>query len=72
MAAMGDAYGKYKAAEQDALAKYNAALVKAQGKGGKGGSAMSGVVVNDALNRVDPLCQAGLQALDLFKHDPRL
>ena len=58
LAGMGEAYTRYKAAEQDALAKYNAALAKAQGKGGKGGSAMSGVIVNDALNRVDPLLNA--------------
>ena len=58
LAGMGEAYTRYKAAERDALSKYNAALAKAQGKGGKGGSAMSGVIVNDALNRVDPLLNA--------------
>lgn len=57
LAAMGEAYGAYKAAEQDAIAKYNQAMAKMAGKnkGGTGGSAMSGVIVNDALNRIDPL-----------------
>ena len=57
LAGMGEAYGAYQAAEQDAIAKYNEAMAKMAGKnkGGTGGSAMSGVIVNDALNRVDPL-----------------
>ena len=56
-ASMGEAYTAYKAAEQDAIAKYNQAISKMAGKnkGGTGGSAMSGVIVNDALNRIDPL-----------------
>lgn len=57
LAGMGEAYGAYQAAQQDAVAKYNQAMAKMTGKnkGGTGGSAMSGVIVNDALNRVDPL-----------------
>ena len=55
-AAMGDAYTDYYKDQNDMVAKYNESLSKAnKGKASKGGSAMSGVVVNDALNRVDPL-----------------
>ena len=51
--AMGKEYSAYKDSERAALAKYAAAMAKK--KGGGSGSAMSGVIVNDALNRVDPL-----------------
>lgn len=56
LGAMGTAYGDYQNNQQDAINKYNAAIAKMAGKNkGAGGSAMSGVVVNDALNRIDPL-----------------
>tara|TARA_Y100001938_G_scaffold150777_1_gene243373 strand:- start:14428 stop:16326 length:1899 start_codon:yes stop_codon:yes gene_type:complete len=57
MAAMGDAYRDYYKDQNDMIAKYNAALAKANKgkKGGGGGSPMNGVIVNDALNRIDPL-----------------